>query len=78
MTKEPFKVEEIGRFKGKFISKMSRDELLDFAAYASTRIQSLEILEHKYADLEIKEELAKTFGPETWWEKIIRIIKKKR
>lgn len=35
-------IEEIGMFKGKFISEMSREELLDFARWAAQEISSMQ------------------------------------
>lgn len=59
------KFDKIGVFKGKPISKMTRDELLDFASFASQKIQELEQYKVKsnHLLLESKELLKNIFHP---------------
>ena len=47
----------IGKFKGKEITEMDRDDLLDFAKWASVRIQHLEKLAERHMDLDLEKEV---------------------
>lgn len=44
-------------FKGKFISTMTKEELLDFARWAGKRIGDLEKIEASTQDFRIEQEL---------------------
>lgn len=50
-------MDKIGTFKGKPISEMSRDELLEFAKWAGKRISELETIERETEDFRIDREL---------------------
>jgi hypothetical protein len=50
-------MDKIGIFKGKPISTMTRDELLDFATWAGKRIQGLEKIEQETQDYRIDKEI---------------------
>lgn len=50
-------MEEIGMFRGQFISKMSRDELLDFATWAGKRIEELENIEKETQNFRLAKEI---------------------
>ena len=52
--------EKIGIFRGKAISQMSGDELLDFAVWAAKRIEHLANLAEKHADLDLEMEVLQT------------------
>lgn len=51
------KFDEIGMFKGKFISEMTREELLDFARWAAPTLERLMKIERETADLRIGKEI---------------------
>ena len=50
-------MDKIGIFKGKAISEMTREELLDFAAWAGKRIVELERKGEKHHDLDLQREV---------------------
>lgn len=56
-------MEGIGMYKGKFISKMTRDELLDFAKWAARRIQDLEKISDIHHELDLHREVLSTLTP---------------
>lgn len=49
-------MKKIGLFKGKEISEMNRVELLDFARWASKRIEELERSADKHINLDLMRE----------------------
>lgn len=49
-------MKKIGLFKGKEISEMNRVELLDFACWASKRIEELERSADKHINLDLMRE----------------------
>lgn len=56
------KFDPIGMFMGKNISQMSREELLEFATWASKKIQELEVVERATRDYRIDKEVKDKFG----------------
>ena len=48
---------QIGTFKGKQIDTMSRDELLDFAVWASSQIQMYMKMEERTQDFRLNQEV---------------------
>lgn len=50
-------MDKIGYFKGKAISEISREELLDFATWAGERIASLEGIEKETEKFRINKEV---------------------
>jgi len=50
-------MDTIGTFKGKPISTMSKEELLDFAKWASYRTQELEKIESDTQEYRLKKEV---------------------
>lgn len=57
------KVDKIGYYRGKPISEMSREELLDFAEYAGKRVQELEVVEKETQDYRIEKEVSAVLNP---------------
>lgn len=51
--------DKIGTFRGKAISKMDRLELLEFATWATTRIQFLEEIADRHQELDLLKETLK-------------------
>jgi hypothetical protein len=50
-------MDKIGIFRGKPISGMTREELLEFAAWAGQRIYELEKMADKHLDLDLNREV---------------------
>jgi len=50
-------MEKIGTFRGKEISQMNREELLEFAAWAAKRIEGLEKIAENHMELDLQREL---------------------
>jgi hypothetical protein len=54
-------MDKIGLYKGKEISEMTRDELLDFATWAGKEICRLQGIESVTEDYRIKKEIVDKF-----------------
>ncbi len=50
-------MDKIGMYKGKNISDMTREELLDFAKWCAGRIQTLERIESETQDFRLNKEI---------------------
>lgn len=55
-------IDPIGYYKGKPITEMTRDELLEFAWYAGKRIDSYQETSENMEDIKIEAELARFHG----------------
>lgn len=53
------KFDKIGIFKGRPISEMTREDLLDFASWAGKELTRYGIMEKETQDYRIKKELSK-------------------
>ena len=55
-------MDNIGLFKGKPISEMNRTELLEFASWASGKIEGLEKIAEETQDFRIDKEIKNYYG----------------
>lgn len=49
--------EKIGMYKGKFISQMNREELLDFAEWSAHEIERLQAVERDTQEIRLEKEI---------------------